>query len=119
MQTMNLRAYQAPSVLTVLLDSLVMSQHWVPAGAAQVTDRGEFPSALQRVANKAATVAGIWRAWLSYDGVRLFTTEMSLELAREHGAPALKVSYYDDDGRLQECSAWVRRTDGKWQRCAV
>jgi len=118
MQTMKLRAFQPPPILTALLDSLVISQNWVPAGAAQVTDRSEIPSALQKVANKAAIVAGIWRAWLSYDGIRLFTTEMSMELAREHGAPALKVSYYDNEGRLQEYSAWVRRADGEWKRCA-
>ncbi len=102
MQTMKLRAYQPPSVVTVLLDSLVKSQNWVPADAHQVTDRSDFPSALQKIAVKAATVASTWRAWVSYDGVRFFTSEMSMELAREHGCPALKVSYYDDEGRLQE-----------------
>jgi hypothetical protein len=117
MQTIELRTFQPPRILTALLDSLVMSQNWVPAGAAQVTDRSEIPSALLRVANKAAKVAGIWRAWLSYDGIRLFTTEMSMDLAREHGAPALKVSYYDNEGRLQEYSTWVRRADGEWKRC--
>ena len=119
MQTAKLRAYQPPSVLTMLLDSLVISQHWVPAGAAQVTDHNEISCALQKIASKAATAAGTWRAWLSYDGVRLFTTEMSMELAREHGSPAIKVNYYNDDGRLQECSEWVRRADGVWQRCAA
>jgi hypothetical protein len=117
MHTMKLREYQPPSVLTVLLDSLVMSQNWVPVSAALITDRGEFTSKLQMVAKKAAAVAGIWRAWLSYDGVRLFTGEMSLDLAREHGCPALKVNYYNDEGRLEEVSAWVRRANGQWRRC--
>jgi hypothetical protein len=90
---MKLREYQPPSVLTVLLDSLVMSQDWVSDNAAQITDRSEFPSALQMVAKKAAAVAGTWRAWLSYDGVRFFTGDMSLDLAREHGCPALKLNY--------------------------
>jgi len=117
MQTMKLREYQPPSVLTVLLDSLVMSQHWVPDSASQITDRSEFPSALQPVVRKAATIAGTWRAWLSYDGVRFFTGEMSLDLAREHGCPALKVNYYNDEGQLEDVSAWVRRADGKWRRC--
>jgi hypothetical protein len=45
------------------------------------------------VAKKAAAVAGTWRAWLSYDGVRFFTGDMSLDLAREHGCPALKLNY--------------------------
>jgi hypothetical protein len=119
MQTMKLRTYQPPSVVTVLLDSLVKSQNWVSADAHQVTDRSDFPSPLQKIAAKAAAVAGTWRAWLSYDGIRFFASEMSLELAREHGCPALKVSYYNDEGRLQEFSTWLRRAGGKWQRCSV
>jgi hypothetical protein len=117
MQTMKLREYQPPSVLTTLLDSLVISQHWVPPSAAQITDRSEFPSALQMTAGKAAAAADTWRAWLSYDGVRFFTGEMSLDLARRHGCPALRVNYYNDEGHLEDVSAWVRHADGKWQRC--
>jgi hypothetical protein len=119
MQTMKLRAYQPPSMVTDMLESLVKNQNWVPAEAHPITDRSDFPSPLQKIAMKAAAAAGTWRAWLSYDGIRFFTSEMSLELAREHGCPAHKVNYYNDEGQLQDYSTWLRRIGGKWQRCAV
>lgn len=45
--------------------------------------------------------------------------EMSLELSRERGCPALKVSYYSDQGKLQQYSHWVQLSDGTWERCSV
>jgi hypothetical protein len=119
MQTMKLRAYQAPSRLAVLPDSLVISQNWVSDNAPQVTDRSELSSALQRLAVNASNGGGAWRAWWSHDGVRLFATEMSMELSRERGFPALNVRYYNDQARLQSYTMWVQSTDATWRRCAL
>jgi hypothetical protein len=119
MQTMKLRAYQRPSGLELLLDSLVTSQNWVSADAPHVADRSELSSALQRLAIQASKGEGTWRAWVSHDGVRLFVTEMSMALSRERGCPALNVRYYNDQARLQSYTMWVQSTDGAWQRCAL
>jgi hypothetical protein len=119
MQTMKLRTLQRPSQLETLLESLVMSQNWVPAGAPVVTDRSELPSALQKLAIKAVNSDGAWRAWQCHDGARLFVTEMSMDLSRERGCPALKVNYYNDQGRLQHYSLWIKLPTGDWQRCAL
>ena len=120
MQTMKLRTLQQPTRLALLLDSLVMSQIWVLAGALQVTDRSDLPSALQKLAIKAVKDGGTWCAWLGHDGVRFFVSEMSLELSRERGCAALKVRYYNEQGQLQMYSQWVRLADGAtWQRCTV
>lgn len=118
MKTMKLRTLQQPSRLESLLDSLVMSQSWVPVSAPQLTDRSDLPSALQKLAIKAVKEEGTWRAWLAHEGVRLFVAEMSLDLSRERGCAALKVRYYDEQGRLQLYSLWVQLADG-WQRCTV
>ena len=118
MQTMELRAYQRPSMLARLLDSLVMGQNWISADASRVTDRNELPCRLQTLATKAEANSGAWRAWVSYDGVRLFTSEMCMEVARKHGHPALRVVYFDDRGRLQGYGLWLRDANGAWQRCA-
>ncbi len=119
METIKLRTPQLPSQLELLLDSLVMNQHWVPADVPRVTDRSELSAASQKLAIKAVEADGTWRAWRSHDGIRLFIAEMSMELSRERGRPALKVSYYNDEGRLQQYSLWVQLTDGGWQRCAL
>ena len=62
MQTMKLRTLQQPTRLALLLDSLVMSQIWVLAGALQVTDRSDLTSALQKLAIKAVKDGGTWCA---------------------------------------------------------
>jgi hypothetical protein len=119
MQTMKLRTLQQPSELAMLLESLVVSQNWVPAGAPVVTDRSELPSALQKLAINAVKNEGAWRAWQCHDGARLFVTAMSLDSSRERGCPALTVHYYNDQGRLQYYSLWIQLASGAWQRTAL
>lgn len=113
---MKLRAYQRPSRLESLLDSLVKSHKWIPAQSPRVTDRSELSSALQKLAINAVNGEGVWRAWCCYDGVRLFVTEMSAELSRERGQPALKVSYYDEQGSLQAYGLWIQVADDSWRQ---
>ena len=115
MKTMKLRTFQQPSRLQSLLDSLVKSRNWVPAGAVRVSDRSELSSALQKLAVKVLKTEGAWRAWLGHDGVRFFTVDMSMELSRERGLAALKVSYYDDKGSLQQYGLWIQLADGAWR----
>jgi ABC-type branched-subunit amino acid transport system substrate-binding protein len=119
MHTMKLLAIQQPSRLETLLESLVANQNWVPPDARPITDHSELSSALQKLAIKVANSEGAWRAWASYDGVRLFIAEMSLELSRERGCPVLQVSYYTDAGRLQLYSLWVQPADGGWRQCTL
>ena len=116
---MKLRALQLPSRLESLLDSLVVNQRWVPADVPRVTDRSELSAASQKLAIRAVEADGAWRAWRSHDGIRLFVTEMSMALSRERGRPVLKVSYYNDEGRLQQYSLWVQLKDDVWSRCTL
>jgi len=120
MQTTKLRVLQQPTQLTLLLDSLVMSQSWVPKGALQVADRSELPSALQKLAIKTKKDEGTWQAWLFDDGVQFFSSEMSLDMSRERGCAALNVRCYNEQGRLQQYSQWIKLADGgRWQRCTL
>ena len=119
MHTMKLRTLQQPSRLELLLDSLATAQRWVPSGAPLVTDRSELMSALQRLAMKATKGDGAWRAWTCHDGIRFFVAEMSMDLSRERGCPALKVHYYNDQGQLQQYGVWVQLPGGVWQPCTI
>jgi hypothetical protein len=119
MQTMKLRALQQASRIEMLLESLVASQNWVPGEAPRIADRSLLSSALQKLVIKATKSEGAWRAWESYDGVRLFIAELSLDLSRERGCPALKVSYYTESARLQLYSLWLQLADGSWQRSTL
>jgi hypothetical protein len=119
MKTTTLRTLQHPSRLGTLLESLVTGQQWVSPGAPRLVAQTELPAALQRLAVNVVRVDGAWRAWTSYDGIRLFIAEISLELSRERGRPALKISYYNDLGELQKYSHWILLSNDAWQQCAV
>lgn len=119
MQTMRLRTLQRPSGLEMLLESLVLSQNWVPLDSPHVGDRSELPSVLRKLVIRAIKSEGAWRAWSNHDGIRLFLAEMSLELSRERGCPVLKVHYYDETGRLEMYSLWAQPAEGAWRRCAL
>ena len=119
MRTMKLRTLQEPSALDALLGSIVASQHWVTPEAPRISVLRDLPSALQKLAIKAVKGDGAWQAWTSYDGIRLFVAEMSLDLSRERGFPVLKVSYYDDEAQLQKHGVWFQLTDGGWRQTSL
>ena len=119
MHTMKLRTLQKPSLIESLLDSLSLAQDWVPSGAPLLTRREELTPALQKLAVRAVKGEGAWRACTNPDGVRFFVAEMSMDLSRERGRPALMVRHYNDKGQLQQYAVWVNSPAGGWQRCAV
>ena len=118
MKTLKLRTLQHPTQLEALLNALAISQNWMPAGASRLANLSGLSPTLQKLAGKAIEADGAWLAWISFDGVRLLVAEMSLELSRERGCPALTVAYHNDAGEQQEYCQWIQLVDGTWQRCA-
>ncbi len=119
MQTMTLFAYQSPSRIAALLESLMQACGSLPSNARKVTDRSELPSALQKIVIKSQNTERVWSAWTDEDRTWFFTAEMSLELSRERGCPALHVASYKVDGKLETWKLWACLKDGTWQQCAL
>lgn len=119
MQTMRLFAYQRPSRVEALLESLLQARWSLPAKARKVTDRSELPSALQKIVIRLKNAERVWSAWINEERIWFFTAEMSLELSRERGYPALHVGSYEVDGKLRTWQLWVCLKDGTWQQCAL
>lgn len=119
MQTMRLLAYQPPSRVQMLLESLLQARGRLPDGARRVTDRSELPSALQKIVVKSHNSARVWSAWTDESHIWFFTAEMSLALSRERGCPTLQVGSYNVDGKMKEWQHWVCLNDGTWQQCAL
>ena len=119
MQTMRLFAYQRPSRIAALLESLLQARGLLPGKARRVTDRSELPSALQKIVLKSQNTERVWNAWTDEDRIWFFTAEMSLELSRERGCPALQVGSYELDGKLRAWQLWAYLKDGTWQQCAL
>jgi hypothetical protein len=53
-------------------------------------------------------------AWVSMKHLVLHG-EMSLDLSREHCHPVLKVTNYDEGGRIQKYGLWARAANGEWR----
>ena len=120
MQTMRLFAYQKPSRVAALLESLLQARSFLPGKARKVADRSELPSALQRIVIcSQQQIERVWSAWESEHHIWFFTAEMSLELSRERGCPALQVGLYEMDGTLKVWQLWACLKDGTWQQCAL
>lgn len=119
MQTMRLFAYQNPSRVEALLESLVQARWHLPGKARKVTDRSELPSALQKIVIRLKNTDRVWSAWADENRTWFFTAEMSLELSRERGCPALYVGTYEVDGKLRTWQLWTCLNDGTWQQCAL
>jgi hypothetical protein len=118
MQTMTLFAYQTPSRVEALLESLLQAREHFPRKARKVTDRSELPSALQTIVIRLKNCDRVWSAWAIETRFWFFTAEMSLELSRERGCPALQVGSYEVDGKLKVWQLWACLKDGTWQQCA-
>lgn len=119
MHTRRLRALQEPSVAQSLLEVAVAKIGRVSQGAQRITESIDLPSTLQRLARRAREEDGAWVAWAGRDRTWLYTGFLSLPQARERGRPTLKVTLYDDDGRLQESGVWLETPGGEWQRSSL
>jgi Fe-S cluster biosynthesis and repair protein YggX len=118
MQTMRLHAYQQPSRVQSLLESLVQARQLLPRLARKIIDRSELPSTLQKLIFQALKSGRVWSAWTDEDHIWLFVAELSLAPSRERGCPALQVSFFREDGKIKEWRQWACLNDGTWQPCA-
>lgn len=117
MQTTRLFAYQRPSRVQALLESLVLSRDTLPCQVRKVIDRSELPSVLQRIAIQSQKTERVWNAWADMEHIWFYTAEMSPSLSRERGMPVIQVGAYKEDGRIRDCRTWVCLKDGTWQQC--
>lgn len=70
-------AYQSPSRIAVLLESLVQARWSLPRNTRKVIDQSELPSALRKIVIKSQDTERIWSAWSDENHIWFFTAEMS------------------------------------------
>lgn len=119
MQTTRMFAYQKPSRVETLLESLVQERGQLPDQVLKIIDRSQLPSILQKTIFQCLKNGRVWRAWTTEEHIWFFTAEMSLDLARERGCPVLQISVYQEDGKLRRSQVWVNLNDGTWQQCVL
>ena len=119
MDTSKILAFRHASQAELLLEALLESLDRVPGHAIRVTDRSDLPAVLQRMVIRGAKQKLRWAAWARDKAFWFFTAEVIAAPIAYVGRSALKVSAYDEKGRLSECGVWVNRPGRGWQRCAL
>jgi hypothetical protein len=112
MATQPRRSAPQPAQVDSLLDSFVVSQHYVPDTARRVRFCNELPLRLRSRARQVSNE--VWRAWT--DGLRMWFVVGKLvpEVSREVNRHALHVSFIDMDGRVASRAVWTLSSDGRW-----
>lgn len=118
METQRLRAVQHPDRVGQLLDSLLASDHFIPANSIRINGARSLPVLLRRLSRLIDRRDSVWRSWT--DGSRnwFFEGVYSLELSRERGKPVIHLREYDEVGDLRCTRTFVLTTDQGWQACA-
>ncbi len=119
MDTSKILAFRHPSQAKLLLESLLESFGWLPHHARSVTDRSDLPAVLQRIALRGARQKVSWAAWRRESAVWFFTAEVTPAPSGNTRRSALKISSYDEKGKLTSCGVWVNVPRRGWQRCAL
>jgi hypothetical protein len=86
--------------LGALLEALVQSRHYVPAGARHIRSQEELPPALR--SHTKGVDGGVWRAW--DDGGHIWFV-MAKPVSWESAA-ALQMMFFDVDGRVSSSRIW-------------
>ncbi len=118
METMRLRALQAPMPVGELLREIPGLASPLPPGTMEITTLGGLPAALQK---KARDGEENGFSWIAFDYGRrssLYLGEMALEQSREHGHPVLRVTEYGEDGQLRATHDWLVLGPGKIVPCS-
>lgn len=94
--------------IRALLDSLVRSRHYVPPGTRRIRSRENLPLALQ---SHTQQVDGeVWRAW--ENGKRIWFVKAKPASCVD--VTALRVMFFDMDGRLACSGVWTWLAHRGW-----
>jgi len=118
METKRLRAIQHPQRTTVLLESWVSSQNFLPVQAYRLRTLEELSAPLRELARRCNGGDSVWSAWT--DGLRIWFVAAvpSLEHARECGKPVLQIRLYDERASMLSAEHCVHTMSHGWQRCS-
>jgi hypothetical protein len=119
MDTSKILAFRHASQAELLLEALLQSLDRVPGHASRVTERSDLPAVLQRIVLRGAKQRLSWAAWARDKAFWFYTAEVIAAPIANVGRSALKVSGYDERGRLTECGVWVNPPGRGWARCAL
>jgi len=119
MDTSKILAFRHASQSGLLLESWLQKLDRVPDHASKVTVLSDLPGVLQKIVFRGAREKLSWTAWRQDNAIWFFTARMVSAPLANVPRPGLKISGYDQKGRLIECGVWVDVPRRGWKRCAL
>lgn len=108
---------QRPSHIEWLVQLFVVSTRYVPRSAQRLLEPSDLPPALERVAVRAQRCLQMWFAWTDGPKIRFVVTEIGTVPNRQRQERALRVFFYDEDGRFVCWGTWALHSRGSWILC--
>lgn len=94
-----------------------MSTRYVPWTAKRVLEPSDLPPRLERVAVRAQHCLQPWFAWTDGPRIWFVVTEIATVPGPQRQGRALRVFFYDEDGRFVCWGSWELRSGGGWILC--
>ena len=103
-----------PPTLELLAEQFVVSTYYVPRAAQRVRTPAELPPPLERLAMYAERSARTWLAWTAEPRIWFLMAQRAKVSGRARRAPALRMFFYDADGRPVASGTWVMDATRGW-----
>ena len=98
-----------------LVQLFVVSTRYVPRSAQRLFEPSDLPPALERVAVRAQRCLQTWFAWT--DGPKIWFVVTETVPTRQRQDSALRLYFYDADGRFVCWGTWALQSQGNWILC--
>lgn len=100
-----------------LVQQFVVATCYVPATANRLLALTDLPLTLARVAFQAQSGLRAWFAWSDGPSVWFFVAEITASPNSRCHDRAIRMFFYDKDGRFLSSGAWALQSDGSWLLC--
>jgi hypothetical protein len=111
------RPHQHLLLVEWMVELFVIDTCYVPQTAQRVLAPSDLPAALERVATLAQRRLQAWFAWTDGPRTRFVVAELATDPDRHSQGGALRMFFYDEDGRFVVGGAWALQSQRSWILC--
>lgn len=111
------RPCQCSLLIEWLVQRFVIATRYVPRTAQRLLASSDLPPALERVAMQAQRCLQTWFAWTDGPRIWFVVTEMATAPDRYRQDRALRMFFYDEEGRFVSWGTWALQSECSWILC--
>lgn len=109
--------HQRLLLVELLVQLFAVSTRFVPPTARRVLAPGDLPPALERVARQAQRDLQAWVAWTEEPRTWFVVAEMAAMPDPHCQGEAIRMFFYDEEGRLVSRGTWALQSEHSWMLC--